>query len=157
VALVDVVVDTDVLAHADNRENANQQASRHFIHRLRATNTVLCVDEGFDIEEARNRSAIASEYFERLPPGGLGLVLVYECAVARRIRTVSTGVSQTTNRIINRLVWDKSDRKFVKVAVNSDEQVLVTDNTSDLEPPSDELRARLGVEIMDAYECHERL
>ena len=90
--LVDLVVDTDVLMHAENEESAKRDASRQLIGGILESETALCFDTGFDVDEARNRSGIAGEYFEHLPHGSLGLALVYECALSGRIRTISTEV-----------------------------------------------------------------
>jgi hypothetical protein len=157
VALADVVIDTDVLMHAENPETSEYQTSRGFIEQLIGSNTAVCFDLGFDTDEARNRSAIASEYFNHLPPGSLGLAMIYECALADRVRTVSTKVSAAVNRAIRQLIWDKSDQKFVKVVVNSEEHVLVTHNDSHFGPAAAQLASQLNVEVLDGYACTARL
>jgi predicted nucleic acid-binding protein len=157
VALVDVVIDTDVLMHAENEESADQEPSRRLIRRLLNSETRLCFDEGFNAEEAKNRSAIAGEYFERLPHGALGLALVLERALAGQIRVLPLKVPPPVNRAINQLVWDKSDRKFVKVAYNSTERTLVTHNTTHLAPATAALGQRFDVDVVDAYACDARL
>lgn len=155
--LADVVVDTDVLMHADNEASADRDASRSLIASLRAASTALCFDPGFHIDEARNRSGIAGEYFEHLAHGSLGLALVEECALSGRVRTVPIKVAPDVNRAIRQLIWDPTDRKFVKVAINSDERVLVTHNTSHIEPAAAELRRRWRVDVVDAHACCGRL
>src|SRR6266511_135788 len=143
--------------HAENRESPDQDASRQLIHDLRSCDTALCVDEGFDADEARNRSGIAGEYFEHLPHGALGLVLIYECALDGRVRSIPSRIDASANRAVNRLVWDRSDRKFVKVSINSEEHVLVTHNSSHFMPAESELRSRFSIELLDAYACRTRL
>jgi predicted nucleic acid-binding protein len=158
VALTDIVLDTNVLAHADNRDNADMPHSRDLIAGLRRSSTALCFDEGFNYTESQNRSAIASEYFEHLPAGGLGLALVEECALYGRVSIVSTRVATKTNGAITRIVNDPTDRKFVKVAVNSTEHVLVTHDEAAFDDTAVEaLAAELGVEAIDAYGCRPRV
>lgn len=155
--LADVVVDTDVLMHADNEDSADRDASRDLIARLRASATALCFDPGFDLDEARNKSGIAGEYFDHLAHGSVGLALVEECALTGRVRSIATRVAPDVNRAIRQLVWDPTDHKFVKVAINSEERVLVTHNTSHIEPAAVDLKARWRVDVVDAYACCARL
>jgi len=73
------------MMHAENTENNQHDDSAAPIGELRDSTTALCFDEGFAAEEQDNLSAIASEYFNRLPPGSLGLMLVQEAAESERI------------------------------------------------------------------------
>ena len=150
--LDDVVIDTCVLMHADNDEDSKRDASRNLIRVLRASATSLCVDEGYDPDEGQNRSAIASEYLEHLIFGSLGFELLTYCAQSGRLRTIPTRVSTVVNRTISQLVPDKTDRKFVKVAVNSHEQVLAT-HDHHIGRAARGLKARLDVEVLDAEHC----
>jgi predicted nucleic acid-binding protein len=150
--LSDVVIDTDVMLHAENPEVQRHSDSRRLLNELRSCETFLCLDEGFEPEESKNRSAIASEYLSRLPPGSLGLILLSECATSRRIRLLPTKVERAANRLINQLVYDPTDRKFVKVACNSNEKVVTTHDRH-ISDARAELNRRLAVRVLDAGEC----
>jgi len=56
------------MMHAENTENNQHDEARLLLEELRDSTTALCFDEGFAAEEQDNLSAIASEYFNRLPP-----------------------------------------------------------------------------------------
>ena len=58
----DIVVDTNVLAHAGNPDEARQQSSIDLVVALKAGKTSICVDAGFHLDESKNRSHIAVEY-----------------------------------------------------------------------------------------------
>src|SRR2546429_630081 len=60
--LPDIVIDTNVLGHPDTPTEPRYAASRALVLRLLEISTHLCVDEGFALDEARNRSFICAEY-----------------------------------------------------------------------------------------------
>lgn len=155
--LADVVVDTDVFVHAETPNEADCEASRRFIDLLSATDTLLCFDPGFDVEESRNRSLIAGEYLASLAPGARALLLIQQCALTDRISIVDRAVPENISRALNRLVQHNKDRKFVRVAHNSQERVLVSHDDEHLHCVADALAQRTNVELLDAYGCCGRL
>ena len=156
--LQDVVVDTNVFVHAENEHAADCEPSRRLISRLRAATTSLCFDEGFDLDEARNRSLIAGEYLEHLPAGALALALIEECAAAGRIRLLPLSIRNRRVRdAIDELVTDPTDRKFVRVARKAAERLLVTHDDQHLHSVATELADRVGVQLEDAHGCCARI
>jgi hypothetical protein len=149
--LVDIVLDTNVLMHADNVEEPRCQMSRGLLAQLKASTTHLCVDEGFDLDEAKNRSQIGSEYLKHLHHGMLGLAVVAHLAGSQRIRFVSRGVPPNVSKKIRTQIGKGPDRTYLKVAFNSGGKTLACHDFGDV-PASvrTRLRAQIGVYVLDA-------
>lgn len=148
--LDDVVIDTDVLMHADNPEYFDYDEARAFVEEMRSCQTCICIDES-------DQGAIAQEYLDRLPPGSLGGVLLREAADDARIRFVSRKVPSAVINLIRQCVHDKSDHKWLRVAYNSREKIVTSHNTKHLHPQRTRIAKRIGVEVLTAGECRTRL
>lgn len=149
--LIDIVVDTNVLVHASNPNLPQSRCSLDLINSLLVASTQLCVDPGFDIDGARNRSQIGGEYMEHMQHGMMGYVLITEAASQRRIKPVSRNVNPGTNNRLRALGLPPIDRLFVKVASNSVERVLTShDDRHFSDHVCDEIQRRLGVGVLDA-------
>jgi predicted nucleic acid-binding protein len=122
----EIVIDTNVLAHAGNRTSPERKASLELLEKLRASNVVLCVDPGADIEEAKNKSQIFSEYIAHLSVGSVGMTTLVHLATNSRLSFTDKKVSPAHRRKIIDIVHDKSDHVFVKVAKNSRDKTLAT-------------------------------
>ena len=85
-ALNDLVVDTNVLLHSQNPGERRFADSLRFLQTLLACESMLCVDEGFDPDPARNRSMIAAEYLQNLQFGSAALAFVSQMAQGNRVR-----------------------------------------------------------------------
>lgn len=150
--LSDVVVDTNVLIHASNPSVAYNAASLALLVALQNASTALCVDPGFDVNEAQNRSLIAGEYQQKLPIGSLGFAVVATLAATGRVKQVSRKVPEALARKIRHRVGKPRDRTFVHVAANSNDRRLVS---HDFEDFSDDTRMALSpvVTIQTANEA----
>lgn len=122
--ITDVVVDTNVWAHADNPNESRQAASISFLQSIGDSGTKICVDQDFSLIESENRSKIGSEYLEQLSACPFAAAMLASLARAGRFLVVSTRVPNPVRARINRSVGDPSDRVFVKVAHNSHSGVL---------------------------------
>ena len=129
--LVDLVIDTNVLAHANNPENQHNSASINLIEALYSCSSLICVDEGFSIIEAENRSFIGSEYLENLVPGMLGYNVISYLASIDRVKIVTKRTSSQISRYINQRVFNNKDKIFLKVTFNSIEKVLISHDFTD--------------------------
>lgn len=66
--ITDVVVDTNVWVHASNPGEQRFEAALEFLEKLLySASILLCVDEGFSLDEASNRSLIGREYLDNIP------------------------------------------------------------------------------------------
>ena len=146
--LPDVTIDANVLAHADDPRQTWQGACCALIERLLAAETKLCVDEGFDLDESKNRSRIAFEYLAHLRFGSPGYTFVHALASSGRLCEVSRGVAPGAARVVKILVHDRRDRLYVSVTLNSESLVLYSNDTTHFPPACNRaLKKRLGVSV----------
>ena len=152
--LHDIVVDTNVFAHASDPRNAEFTQSLAFIDALLNCDTKLAVDEIYSQTEAENRSAIFSEYLEQLQGFDLASSVISKLIDDKRIFDVATSVSQSQRNIINQNVPDSSDRKFVKVTINTRDKVLVSNDAHDFSSRFRKLaNSKLNIEVLFAAEA----
>ncbi len=152
--LSDIVVDTNILMHADNFHEPRQNDARAFLLSLQKSETQLCVDEGFHIDEAKNRSIIGSEYLEHLDFGMLGFAVVAYLASSFRIRVVSRKVPSSISKKIRMRVGNTQDRVYVRVAFNSEDKTLASHDFKDLpQKTRNELSIKINVTILSAGEA----
>jgi hypothetical protein len=135
------------------REHAHQ-----LLTLLQQRTTRLCLDEGFDLNEARNRSHIGAEYLQHLSFGMLGYAVVAHLAASDRIKTISRQVPPAVGKRIRDAVWSPPDRIYVRVAFNSDEKLLVSHDITDIPQASrNRLRAEIAVDVLEAVQSLPRM
>lgn len=151
--LPDIVIDTNVLCHADNPAEPRCTDSQTLVLRLLAIPTQLCVDEGFAWDEAKNRSHICAEYLQKLLPGSVAYVVIATLAASGRVRVVNRRPDRTTARRIMQMIRKPRDRTFVGVARNSAGRTLVSHDFQDFAlQKRDAIRSDIGVAIIEARE-----
>lgn len=151
--IADIVVDTNIFVHANNAGDLNRQRhSLEFLQALQASQTCLCVDEGFNyLDEAQNRSRIASEYLEHVRGGMYGQYLLQFLAATGRIVVVAKRVPRDVSRKISQQVPNRGDCVFVRVAHNSKGKSLVSHDQRDFPVRVRRmLRNDIGVECLHA-------
>ncbi|MEQ8744178.1 hypothetical protein [Parasphingorhabdus sp.] len=124
--MTDIVVDTNVLVHSCNPKDKWFCDSVLFIERLRKSTLIILVDGGLDVEEAKNTSRIWSEYLEHVPKSSLAAELLAELMTAGRILDVEVQVQPHLRKLIDQKITDKSDRVFLKAAINSQSKTLTS-------------------------------
>lgn len=156
--LTDVIVDTNVLLHADNPEEARQGEAVNLVRALVTGPTAVCVDEGFSPEEGDNRSLIGGEYLDKLTAVSLGYQMLVHVFSEGRIVEVSTSVSDQVRGIVRKAVNKPRDRTFLRVAYNSKERVLCSHDYEDFPARARrQLQKRLDVTVCDAADACGRL
>lgn len=149
--MIDLVLDTNILLHAANPIEARNADCVELLRLFWSNEIKICVDEGFSIEQSRNRSQIGSEYLARVIHGTLGYALILHLAQNQRISIASRKVAETTNRVINRHVRSKNDRIFIKVAHNSSSKTLVSHDFNDIPQQSrEQIKRSIEVHIGEA-------
>jgi hypothetical protein len=151
--LADIVVDTNVFMHAGDAREPRRRQAEDLLRALQQTTctTLLCVDEGFDLNEARNKSHIGSEYLKHLRFGTLALAVITNLAGSLRIKPVPRGVAPNVSRQITQQGVRGVDRTFVQVAYNSQDKTLACHDFDDLpNTVRARLRAKIGVAILAA-------
>ena len=152
--LADIVLDTNVLMHADNLQEPRRADAQMLLQLLKDCDTKVCVDEGFNPIEAQNRSHIGSEYLRHLRVGTLGYALIVHMAQSQRIKVVARAVPPQVARNIQRQVTNTHDRTYLKVAFNSLDKTFASHDFRDL-PQSvrDRLRTAIDVKVLAADEA----
>ena len=150
--LNDIVVDTNVFVHASNPNVPFHATSLALLRVLGDATVVLCVDEGFDIVEAQNRSLIAGEYYGNLISGMVGFAIIATLASTGRLKQVPKRVPQAVAQKIRRLVpRNPRDRTFLRVSFNSHERILVSHDFDDFGPGvRTALKASVSVAVITA-------
>ena len=147
--LIDVVVDTNVWAHAANPNDAHFAVAKAFCDAILASDTALVVDV---------RGAIRTEYRETVRQG-YGAETVAFLARTLRVAEVADSVEPAERSLIRSLVpRNATDRTFVKTALNSAAKVLVSHDDDDFpESVRQELWAQLDVRTIDALSASGEL
>jgi len=145
----DIVVDTNVFLHANNASTAWYRESNEFLLMLLGWHDlVICVDEGWSDNEADNHSIIGSEYHNNIGADTLGYQILVALGVASRIKTVSKAVPNGIRQEIDKRMSNQRDKVFLKVAINSLRQRLVSHDFADFHDDLREfVRATWGVDI----------
>jgi predicted nucleic acid-binding protein len=156
--LNDIVVDTNILLHAQNPEEARFAAANEFISKMFTVSTLLCVDNGFDLDESANKSHIGHEYLSKLSFGSTGFSLISYLASNCRFNFLPKRASQQTSRRINQLVRKPSDRIFLNVAFNSEDKVLISHDYEDFQVNKrTTIQRDLHIDIIEALDGVNRL
>ena len=149
----DIVVDANVFMHAANPNEERFAASLLFLKKLKEVATLLCVDQGYHAEEAKNRSQIVSEYLKWLPVGSIGSAIISDIAASGRIRELPRSVTPQVAASIVQMIPDKTDRVYVKVAHNSADGILVShDLLALLTKRRADVHKAVGVLVVDAQD-----
>lgn len=148
----DVVVDTNVLCHAGNPSDRYFGSSLALVKRLLELATVkLCVDPGFNLDEAKNQSKIAAEYREHLPPGTIGYQLIVEMATRGLINVSCGKLNESQRKKLNQMIRNTRDRTFVKTASLSLSRRLVSNDFEDFqEKKRPALEKVFNISLVDA-------
>ena len=152
--LSDIVIDTNVLLHAQNPNEKRFEDSLNLINKILEVNTSLCIDEGFSEDESKNKSIIGCEYLSTLQSGSIGLNLIVQLALQQRIKQLTKRAPERIVRKINQTIRDKIDRVFLNVAYNSDEKTLVSHDYEHFQKTKRRFIAtNLQIRVIEACDC----
>jgi hypothetical protein len=150
--LKDVVIDTNVLAHADNPNESRQAASIAMIEGLLPAHTMVAIDEGLSLDEGQNKSRIWAEYKSKIPPTcALASYFLQQILSTERLQETPAKVDVAVAKKINQMIAKASDRVFLRVAINTAEKLLVSHDFNDFaESKRADIRKRMNVTVCDA-------
>jgi len=155
--LRDVVVDTNVFAHAQNPDEERFDASLRFVRRLLDVKTLLCIDPGFKLPPDVNRSLIGAEYLEHLHFGSFAFNALATLLAGERTSEIKLTVPHATKKRVLQLIRKPRDRSFLIAAINSNENVFVSHDYEDFQVDKREcIRREFAVRIQEAKDTiHE--
>lgn len=152
--LTDIVLDTNVLVHATTGDAKFQGMSIKLLEYLNGSTELICVDEGFSIEDD-NSSLIGSEYFKHLKNGMIGYSFVVSILQSRRIKECPAGIPAHVSQKVNQCISHEKprDKTFIRIAFNSIDKVLVSHDYEDFDSKKRKyIKREFGVCIVDADE-----
>jgi predicted nucleic acid-binding protein len=156
--LVDLVLDTNLLMHADDKRQSHREDAKRLLDQLRDGTTALCVDDGFDLDESKNKSLIGGEYFERLTATNTATAIIAHLFASNRVEFVSRTTPQAVKKCIEQCVRKKRDRTFLAVAHNSKEQVLGSHDYEDMQSKKRRhIKSSTGVKILESAQVRALL
>lgn len=131
----DVVVDTNVFVHAQERSSPHFLGAARFVAALMGANTDLCLDRDFEFDDStRPGSLIGAEYLKHLLPQSYGYTALAVMLAAGRFKAVGTKVPQRARQWSDQQIGKKRDRTFFRVAVMSEDKTLVSHDETDFSP-----------------------
>ena len=141
-----LVVDTNVLKHASDKNYHKVTHCINLIDRLMASKECLCLDRGTD-------GHIYYEYIKHLPQGSHGFALLLKLVSQNRIIFLSRDIPEPVTRKINRTGIKTSDRIFVRIAYKTDRKILVTQEYEDFtEKVRGIFKKEIDVDVIEAGE-----
>lgn len=147
----DLVIDTNIFMHAADRRQNSQAACKKIVERLLTLRWYICVDDGFNLIESKNRSYIGSEYLNILQFGSIGYSIISHLSINKKIIFLKKTVPAAVSKKIRESVRDKSDHCFVRIAHNSCRKFLLS---HDYDAFSKDCRKDFlklfGIQIVDA-------
>lgn len=157
--LEDLVIDTNVFLHADDpRQGDRQVDAKALLDRLLEVSTCLAVDEGFDVDPARNRSHIGHEYLTYLTGVSTGMQVVVALATNDRLKVTPKRVDQPVRDKIKQLIKEKTDRPFLAVACNTASRKLCSHDFTDFQKSKRKTISKdLNVDVCEAVNVLEML
>ncbi|MGG9971852.1 hypothetical protein ACQ33O_08685 [Ferruginibacter sp. SUN002] len=156
--MVDIVIDTCTLKHADDPKSKYFEYSVIFIQKM-FINTINCtVDEGFSMDETENTSYLGYEYIKHLQPGTLGYRLITHLASNGRMDFVSNKPINNIKNYIEQIIRNKKDRMFLRVTCNSTDKVLASHDFTDYQIKKRRtIRRDLEISIVTAEEINDEI
>lgn len=127
----ELVIDVNVFCHSYDPRQPAFEDYLAFLLNFKSSPVALCVDEGANfISESTNASPIIAEYREQISSASTAYGILAHLFANGRVKYVSKKVPYQTARKINQLVNDKTDRIFVRVAINTSDSRLVSHDTA---------------------------
>lgn len=150
----DVVIDTNVLSHADNEAMAERLASVAVLQWMSAGEQKWVVDDQGRVQPDPMTSVLISEYMTTLAPQSYGRAVFIQCMQTQRL-AFAPRPDRQTRELIQRLVpRNPKDRAVLGAAAGSTDRVLVSNDLSDFtDEVRDEADVALGVLILTADEA----
>ncbi len=156
--MIDIVIDTCTLKHANDPKSKYFEDSVEFINKMFANSINCVVDEGFTLDESTNESYIGLEFIKHLQPGSMGYNLVLHFIQNLRLVFVSNKIPNADKNYIERLIRNKKDRIFLRVAYNTQEKTLVSHDFSDYQKlKRRKIKKEKSINIVTAIEINSRI
>lgn len=151
---MEVVVDANVWAHADNEDVSYVDACVLLCSQIASTTFVLCVDGGWSMDDT-NRSRIGVEYQDWVRVGSLGYHAIVWLASNERVVFIENMKPSDADRqaIAALLPNNKHDRHYLRLVICTADRLFISHDYEDF---TDEVRdaceSRWGVRILEIHD-----
>lgn len=143
-----MVIDTNVLKHADDKNYHRRSDCIDFINQVMESEKVLVF---LDISD---QGYIRYEYNKHIKWGMLGYTMLLKIAKVSRIRFKDRSTDPVIKRKINRTGIKTEDRIFVNIAYQTKDKLLISQEHEDF---TDKIRGilkkEIDVDVLMAHEC----
>jgi hypothetical protein len=150
----DVVLDTNVLGHADNAASPQQESSLAILNWVRASSVTWMLDDQGKSAPDPKTSLLFQEYKRTLAPQGASIALFIQCLAFGRVSFAPRPGEAIRNTIRKLVPRNKNDCAVLGAAHGTVDKVLISNDLADF--PQDVRRSvgkKLGVQILLADEA----
>lgn len=128
---IDIVLDTNVLSHADNPGSSHQLSAQRVLDWMRGCEVYWVLDDNGKSQPDPHTSQLYLEYRQTLPPMGAAIQLFAACLAGGRVR-FAPRPAQTVRDNIRRLVpRNKKDQVILGAAAGATDKVMISNDESD--------------------------
>lgn len=146
-----IIIDTNVLVHANNQQELRHKYCVNLIMKLLASDKFIGLDPGFSIDGGINKSLIGSEYHKHLIYGSLGFSLLVEYFKNKRVKEIELSTDPAVSKKIMTRIRNKRDRTFLKVTYNSPKKILISHDFEDFSATNRKyFKKELSINIVEA-------
>lgn len=136
----DVVLDTNVLSHAENSSSSHQTSAVAVLEWMRECTTLWVLDDNGKSAPDPATSVLYAEYRQTLSPQSLGLMVLNHCFSTGRFDFARRPDYATRKALETLIPRNKQDRAVAGAALGSTDRVLVSNDLGDF---TEDVRAAL--------------
>jgi hypothetical protein len=127
----DVVLDTNVLSHADNPGSSYQASARNVLDWMRSCEAYWVLDDNGKRQPDPHTSQLFLEYKQTLPPMGASIQLFAACLARGRVWFAPRPGQSVRDNIRQLVPRNKKDQVILGAAAGSRDKVLISNDESD--------------------------
>lgn len=145
----DLVLDTNVLSHADNPASSSQQSALEVIEWMRDSTVFWILDDNGKNQPDPFTSQLYAEYTQTLSPMGASLQLFIACLAGGRIRFAPRPGEALRNNVRKLVPKNKKDQVILGATAGTEDKVLVSNDEDDFHTAArKDIHKKLAVTIL---------
>lgn len=127
----DVVLDTNVLSHADNPGSSYQASAKNVLDWMRSCEAYWVLDDNGKSQPDPHTSQLFLEYKQTLPPMGASIQLFTACLASGRVWFAPRPGRSVRDNIRQLVPRNKKDQVILGAAAGSKDKVLISNDEND--------------------------
>lgn len=154
--LIDIVIDTNVISHANNPSCKYGKDSMRFLMKMLESKTSMCLDAKLkDGSPDQKSSRIMQEYRNTLSAThGLTYQFLVQMMQKNRIKFVPTEVNRDDAVWINQRISVPNDRTILRIALNSEGFVVASNDYQDFtKSVRRECKKTFGLQVLESKDA----